>query len=95
MAISELITKVCDDINKISRQIGISLIFLADSKKYIAPKNALPASKSAGMTLGYGLPRRAALGSMIMKRQPTNASITPMDSFWCGLVPIATPIRTM
>ena len=76
-------------------QMGICLIFLADMRKYNAPKKADAASIIAGNTLGAILPILAAFGSAIIKIQPINASIIPNISLRWGLVPINTPINTI
>lgn len=79
-AMIELIKKVCADINRIKKQIGICLTFLALIRKYRAPKNAEPASSSAGRTCAGYPPALAAFGSITIKTQPIIASRTPIIS---------------
>jgi hypothetical protein len=95
LEMNELIRKVWRFITKMSKQMGRSLTFLAESKKYNAPKMALPMSMSAAVMDGSLPSALSAFGSNIMKQQPAKASATPIHSLLEGVVPVIARITTM
>jgi hypothetical protein len=94
-AIPELMIHVCENIKTNNKQIGTRFTFLADNIKNMAPNTADPASSMTGTTVGCIVVTLAALGSIIINKQPASANNTPIISSLCGLVPRKIPIKTI